>query len=63
VSYEPRASRLEPRVVGDSVLVLVTPVGLLTLLVEIPERQVSLLADMGSFHFVRLAPHLVRMTG
>jgi hypothetical protein len=25
--------------------------------VEIPERPVSLLTDMGSFHFVRLAPH------
>jgi len=56
VSYELRASSYELRVVGDSLLVLVTP-GLSTLVVENPERPVSLLTDMGSFHFVRLAPH------
>ena len=38
-------------------MVLVTPVGRSTLVMEIPERPVSLLTDMGSFHFVRLAPH------
>jgi hypothetical protein len=56
VSYEPRASSYEPWLETPQ-LVLATPVGLSTLVVEIPERPVSLLTDMGAFHFVRLAPH------